>query len=250
MLMLLFFLFLTGIEGNFRQRSPTNCLSAPQFVKKAGGGGLAESTISPGVILYVRGSPTGCLACSSGLNKGIRWPKRRARGCVVPRKMSKVHCPPSPVSSANPTFSSDVSDPFLHGAFAVQYVAWRTLPLELYHSADQHQQAQRKHTGDDDGDCFHHVGLVVQLDHHIWVAVITLRPGRVDGPQLTAHEVLEDGTWIAWLHSEELVVKLPVFLPLVEVGEPCGKEPREDENCNYAVVKISRLKSPDTSSHG
>lgn len=30
------------------------------------------------------------------------------------------------------------SDPFLHGALAVQYVARRALPFELHHGIDQH----------------------------------------------------------------------------------------------------------------
>lgn len=98
-------------------------------------------------------------------------------------------------------------------------MAWRTLPLELHHSADQHQQAQRKHARDDDGDGLHRVGLVVQLDHNVRVAVIGRWAGGVNGHQLAAHKVLEDGARVAWLHSEELVVELPVLLPLVEVGE-------------------------------
>ncbi len=114
---------------------------------------------------------------------------------------------------------SRVSDPFLHGAFAVQYVAWRTLPLELHHSVDQHQQAQRQHTGDDDGDGLHRARLVVQLDHHVGVAVVGWRSGGVNGCQLTAHEVLQDGARVARLHSEELVVELPILLPFVEVSE-------------------------------
>lgn len=114
---------------------------------------------------------------------------------------------------------SDLSDPFLHGAFAVQYVAWRTLPLELHHSVDQHQQAQREHAGDDDGDGLHRVRLVFQLDHHVRVAVIGWRPAGVDGRQIATHEVLKDGTRVARLHTEELVAELPVLLALVEVGE-------------------------------
>lgn len=167
------------------------------------------------------------------LNEGLRSPKKEeAWLCVFTKDVqsplsSSVKVGAvflfSPVSSAtlDPTFSSrsDVSDPFLHGAFAVQYVAWRALPLELHHSVDQHQQAQREHAGDDDGDGLHRVRLVVQLDHHVRVAVIGRRPGGVDGRQLAAHEVLEDGTRVARLHSEELVVELPVLLTLVEVGE-------------------------------
>lgn len=125
----------------------------------------------------------------------------------------------SPVSPPTLSSVSDVSDPLLHGAFTVQYVAWRTLPLELHHSVDQHQQAQREHAGDDDGDRLHRVGLVVQLDHHVSVAVVGWWAGGVDGHQLTTHEVLEDGAWVARLHPQELVVELPVLLPLVEVGE-------------------------------
>lgn len=131
------------------------------------------------------------------------------------------HHPVPPCVLCRPTSLplSDVSDPFLHGAFAVQYVAWRTLPLELHHSVDQHQQAQCQHAGDDDGDGLHRVRLVVQLDHHVRVAVVGRRPGGVDGRQLAAHEVLEDGARVARLHSEELVVELPVLFPLVEIGE-------------------------------
>lgn len=128
---------------------------------------------------------------------------------------TRLICHPCPTFSSRPDFS----DPFLHGAFAVQYVAWRTLPLELHHSVDQHQQAQCEHAGDDNGDGLHCVRLVVQLDHHVRVTVIGRRPGGVNWRQLAAHEVLKDGTWVARLHPEELVVKLPVLLTLVEVGE-------------------------------
>lgn len=168
MLMLLFFLFLTGIEGHFRQRSPTNCLSAPQFVKKAGGWRVSR----------VNYKSWGHLMCEGATDRlfGLffrseqRYQMTQKEGAWLCGTTKDVQ---SPLPSITCLFCqphlliSDVSDPFLHGAFAVQYVAWRTLPLELHHSADQHQQAQRKHTGDDDGDCFHHVGLVVQLDHHI-----------------------------------------------------------------------------------
>lgn len=124
-----------------------------------------------------------------------------------------------PVFNTPPRLCPNGSDPFLHGAFAVQYVAWRALPLELHHRVDQHQQAQRQHARDDDGDGLHRVHLVVQLDHHVCAAVVTWWPGRVDGPQLAAHEVFEDGARVARLHPQELVVEFPVLLPLVEVRE-------------------------------
>lgn len=160
----------------------------------------------------------------------------------------------SPVLCQSPVFTRlfchltvssppDVSHPFLHGAFAVQYVAWRTLPLELHPGVDQHQQAQCQHAGNDDGDGLHCVRLVFQLDHHVRVAIIALRPGWVDRPQLTAHEVFEDGSWIAWLHSEELVIELPVLLPLVEVGETCGIE-KGKESFKY----FTSVSTPVTSS--
>lgn len=98
-------------------------------------------------------------------------------------------------------------------------MAWRALPLELHHGVDQHQQAQCEHAGDDDGDGLHRVGLVVQLNHDVRVAVVSRRAGGVDRHQLAAHEVFEDGARVAWLHSEELVIELPVLFPLIEVGE-------------------------------
>lgn len=174
------------------------------------------------------GPPTGCF-CGSERRYQITH-KEDVWLCVSTKdvqsplsssvKVGAVH-PVFTCLFCHPTFSSlpDVLDPFLHGAFAVQYVAWRTLPLELHHCVDQHQQAQCEHAGDDDGDGLHRVRLVVQLNDHFRCALIGRRPGRVDGCQLAAHEVLEDGTWVAWLHSEELVVELPVLLTLVEVGE-------------------------------
>lgn len=140
----------------------------------------------------------------------------KARGLSV--LFSHPLAPPSPLPSP-PLPRPRPSDPFLHGAFTVQYVARRALPLELHHGVDQHQQAQRQHARDDDGHGLHRVRLVVQLDHHVRAVGGGGGPGGVDGCQVAAHEVLEDGTRVARIHPQELVVELPVLLALVEVGE-------------------------------
>lgn len=111
------------------------------------------------------------------------------------------------------------SHPLLHGAFAVQYVSGRPLPLELKDGVDQHQQAERQDAGDDDGDGFDRAGFVVQFDHDVLV-LRRLRVG-VDGSQVAAHEVFEDGARVARLHPQPVVVELPVLFVLVEVSETC-----------------------------
>lgn len=112
-----------------------------------------------------------------------------------------------------------VSNPFLHGALAVQYVTWCTLSLELKDGVEQHQQAQCQDAGDDYGDGFHCAGLVVELndDVHVFSGDVF----RVNGYQITAHEVLEDGARIARLHPQSLIVELPVLFIFVEVCETC-----------------------------
>lgn len=130
--------------------------------------------------------------------------------------------PASPFTPA-PLCLSNASDPFLHGAFAVQYVARRALLLELHHGVDNHHPAQREHARDDDDDGLHCVRPVFQLDHHVRVAVVGRWTAGVDRPEIAAHEVFEDGARVARLHPQELVVELPVFLPLVEVGKTYKK---------------------------
>lgn len=189
--MLLCFLFFSF--WSFQAKTlPTKCSCAPPFVKKARG------TLSPALVTD---------------SQFLSLRHRGTRGCFSSAVTVILFVPVSPprVSLA--------SDPFLHGAFAVENVAWRPLPLELYHSVDQHQQAQQEHAGDDNGDGLHRVGLVVQLDHHVGAAVVGWWARGVDGHQLAAHKVLEDGARVARLYSEELVVELPVLLPFVEVGE-------------------------------
>ena len=116
----------------------------------------------------------------------------------------------------------------------------RALPLELHHGVDQHQEAQRQHAGNDDGDGLHRVRLVVQLDHDVRGAVVGRRPGGVDGRQVAAHEVLEDGTRVARLHSEELVVELPVLLTFVEVGETWGDRKTEETETREFIQHVTQ----------
>lgn len=219
-LFFLFFFLVLGLKVISGKDPPLLSVPLlPRLLKRLG------ETWSPGV---VTDRLSGCF-CSSA--RSSHTPQKEEAWLFDLIQMSKftvllsvkvgaviLFVPVSPTALAPPSpLWPLVSDPFLHGAFAVEYVAWRTLPLELHHSVDEHQQAQCQHTGDDDGDGFYRVSLVVQLDHHVRVAVVSRWASRVDG--LTAHEVLEDGAWVARLHSEELVVELPVLLPLVEVGE-------------------------------
>lgn len=98
-------------------------------------------------------------------------------------------------------------------------MARRALLLELHHGVDHHHPTQREHARNDDDYGLHRVRPVFQLDHHVRVAVIGWWTAGVDRPEIAAHEVFEDGARVAGLHPQELVVELPVFLPLVEVGK-------------------------------
>lgn len=133
------------------------------------------------------------------------------------RALSRLHTPPC-----------TLSHPLLHGALAVQYVAPRALPPELEHGVEEDHHAQRQHAGDGDGHRLLRAPCAVQFDHNIHVAVVVvalLCHGRTPGPlviggqAIAAHEVPQDGPRVARLHTKQLVVKLPVFLPFVEIGK-------------------------------
>lgn len=127
------------------------------------------------------------------------------------------------------------SHPLLHGAFAVQYVSGRPLPLELKDGVDQHQQAERQDAGNDDGDGFNRAGFIVQFNHHVLV-LRRLHVG-VDGPEVASHEVFEDGARVAGLHPQPVVVELPVLFVLVEVSETCKASTRETfVSCFYIYI--------------
>lgn len=120
------------------------------------------------------------------------------------------------------------SDPLLHGALAVQYVALCALPPELEYSVEEDHHAQRQYTGDGDGHCFLCAPCAVQFDHDINVAVVVVAflrrrgapvPVVVSRQAVAAHEVPQDGPRVAGLHAKQLIVELPVLLPLVEVGK-------------------------------
>lgn len=145
-------------------------------------------------------------------------PKSASLGCLRHRVLWPCH-----------------SHPFLHGAFAVQYVSGRPLPLELKDGVDQHHQAEHQDAGNDDGDDFDRAGFVVQFNHHIFV----LRRLHIwiDGREVASHEVFEDGARVAGLHPQPVVVELPVLFVLVEVSETCKASTRETfVSCFYIYI--------------
>lgn len=111
------------------------------------------------------------------------------------------------------------SHPLLHGAFAVKYVSGRTLPFELKDGVDQHHQANRQDAGDDDSDGFDRAAFVVQLDDDVHVFLRWLI--GIDGREVAAHEVFQDGARVAGFHPQSVIVELPVLFTLVEVCETC-----------------------------
>ncbi|KAG7229243.1 hypothetical protein INR49_012900 [Caranx melampygus] len=107
-----------------------------------------------------------------------------------------------------------------------KYVALRALPPELENSVEEDHHAQRQDTGDGDGHRFLRAPCTVQFDDnvHITVVVVALLrhrgapvPVGVCRKAVATHEVPQDGPWVARLHTEKLVVKLPVLLSLVKV---------------------------------
>lgn len=144
-------------------------------------------------------------------------PPMRERGSTPPPQVR--HDGTSHMSWNGEVRIPHFSNPFLHGALAVQYVAWCALSLELKDGVEQHQQAQCQDAGNDNGNGFHCAGFVVQLDDD--VHVLSGNVFRVDWCQITAHEVLEDGARIARLHPQPLIVELPVLFIFVEICESC-----------------------------
>lgn len=104
------------------------------------------------------------------------------------------------------------------------------LPPELENGVEEDHHAQRQHTGDSDGHCFLRAPRAVQFDHNIHVAIVIVAflrhrgapvPVVVGRQAVTAHEVPQDGPRVAGLHTQQLVVELPVLLSLVKVGKAC-----------------------------
>ncbi len=147
-----------------------------------------------------------------------REPKSASLGCLRHRVLWPCH-----------------SHPLLHGAFAVQYVSGRPLPLELKDGVDQHHQAEHQDAGNDDGDDRDRAGFTVQFNHHILV-LRRLHIG-VDGREVASHEVFEDGARVAGLHPQPVIVELPVLFVLVEVSETCKASTRETfVRCFYIYI--------------
>lgn len=162
------------------------------------------------------------LQCSQLLYSGLQ---------VIARPLFRV----SHSSPCSATTSS--SHPLLHGALAVQYVALRALPPELENGVEEDHHAQRQHTGDGDGHGLLRAPRGAPLDHHVHVAVVIVALLRHRGAPVplvirrqavAAHEVPENGPRVAGLHAQQLVVELPVLLPLVKVGEACRERQRGD----------------------
>lgn len=119
-------------------------------------------------------------------------------------------------------------DPLLHRALAVQYVALRALPPELENGVEEDHHAQRQNAGDGDGHRFLRAARAVQFDDHVNVAVVVVPllgrrrtpvPVGVGRITVASHEVPQDGPRVAGLNAKQIVVELPVLLPLVEIGE-------------------------------
>lgn len=132
---------------------------------------------------------------------------------------------------------NDRLDPLLHGALAVQYVALCALPPELENSVEEDHHAQRQNTRNGYGHCFLCAPSAVQFDDNIRIAIVIVAlfchwrapvPVWVCGQAITTHEVPQDGSGVTRLHTEQLVVELPVLLPLIKVSKPCagGSEQR------------------------
>lgn len=120
-----------------------------------------------------------------------------------------------------------VSDPLLHRVFVVVLrhhgALLRAFVLELKDGVDQHQDAQRQDAGDHHGDGVDRGGDAVEGHHDVHVvrgqlAVSTVIPRALQVGLEAAHPVLQNRLGISRLHRQLLVVKLPVVVPLVEVG--------------------------------
>lgn len=96
------------------------------------------------------------------------------------------------------------------------------LVLELEDGVDQHQDAEGQDAGDDHGHRIHRAWHVV--DGHHDVHVVLGQPPLLAPFHLllvAAHPVTQDVAWVARLHTQFLVVKLPVVPALVEIGVIC-----------------------------
>lgn len=124
--------------------------------------------------------------------------------------------------------SGSPSDPLLHGALAVQYVALRALPPELENSVEEDHHAQGQDTGDSNGHRFLCAPRGSQFDDNIHIAIVILAFVHLCGAPvevvvssqaIASQKVAQNGPWVAGLHSQQLVVELPVLFSLVKVGK-------------------------------
>ncbi|KAI1233258.1 hypothetical protein IHE44_0004425 [Lamprotornis superbus] len=88
----------------------------------------------------------------------------------------------------------------------------------MRHCVYQDKDTQRQDAGDDHCDGIDSAGHVIYCHHDVH---IVMREAPVLAPLnillVTAHPVLEDRPGVAWLHTQPLVIKLPVLLPFVKV---------------------------------
>lgn len=97
--------------------------------------------------------------------------------------------------------------------------------LGLQDGVEQHQQTQRQDAGNHHGDGVDRRRDILRGDPDVYVVQVRLPVAMVTlqlGP--AAHPVPQDGPWVAGLHRQPLVVKLPVVRPPIEEGEDWGQE--------------------------
>lgn len=97
--------------------------------------------------------------------------------------------------------------------------------FKLKDRVHEHQDAQRQNARDHHGDGIDCRGDVVDghndadiIRGQLAVPRVTVVAGALHVGLVAAHPVTQDGLWISRFHSQLLVIKFPVLLPLVEVG--------------------------------
>lgn len=123
------------------------------------------------------------------------------------------------------------------------------LVLELEDSVKQHQEAQGQCAGDDHSHSIHRAWHVI--DGHHDVHIILGQPALLPPLYLlllAAHPVTQDVAWVAWLHTQFLVVKLPVVPTFVEVGVICGNGKDSAPHSNTPLVSTPLQHTPSTCS--
>lgn len=112
-----------------------------------------------------------------------------------------------------------VSYPFLDRSFVVHNVLLHLFVFKLEDCVYQDKDTQRQDAGDHHCNGIDSAGHVIYCHHDIHIIV---REAPVLAPLnillVTAHPVFEDRPGVAWLHTQPLVIKLPVLLPFVKVG--------------------------------